>query len=128
MVDTSTATAGVVLFAHGARDPQWAQPFRSIREQVRVLHPDARVELAFLELMAPDLTQCVQQMIGQGIRHVSVVPLFMAQGGHLKEDLPVMVQRLQAAHPEVTIHVTPAIGESPMLLAAIAGWVVQQTR
>jgi sirohydrochlorin cobaltochelatase len=123
---TPATDSAIILFAHGARDPQWAEPFQRIREQVRALRPGVPVELAFLELMEPGLTECVASLAAQGARHMTLVPLFMAQGGHLKKDLPRLVEALQADHPGVSIKVTPAIGESPTLLAAIAGWVVQQ--
>ena len=120
------APHAVILFAHGARDPQWAEPFRRIREQVSLQQPGLRVELAFLELMAPNLSQCVHELARDGVRQMTLVPLFMAQGGHLKKDLPPMVRELENAHPGLRIHVTSAIGESAPLLSAIASWVVQQ--
>ena len=46
---------GIVLFAHGARDPRWAAPFEAVALRVRAQRPDARVALAYLELMAPTL-------------------------------------------------------------------------
>lgn len=118
----------LVLFAHGARDPQWAEPFHRIREQVGALSPGLRVELAFLEHMTPDLTHCVGGLVRDGVRRVTLVPLFMAQGGHLKKDLPCLVHDLENAHPGLSIETTPAIGESAPLLAAIAAWAVQQVR
>lgn len=123
---TDSRQHAVILFAHGARDPQWAEPFRRIREQVSLLRPELRVELAFLELMAPNLSQCVHELARDGVRQMTLVPLFMAQGGHLKNDLPPMVHELEKAHTGLRIHVTPAIGESALLLSAIASWVAQQ--
>ncbi len=123
-----SAAHTIILFAHGARDPQWAEPFERIRDQVKRLRPEVQVVLAFLELMEPDLPGCVASLVQQGVRRMTLVPLFMAQGAHLKQDLPLLVKALQVDHPGVTLHVTPAIGESATLLMAIATWVDQQTR
>jgi sirohydrochlorin cobaltochelatase len=117
---------GIILLAHGARDPQWAEPFHSIRDHVEKLSPNATVQLAYLELMEPRLKNAVSDLVGQGVAQMTLVPLFMAQGGHLKEDLPKLVAEIKATHPAVTITITQALGESPALLAAIAQWVVQQ--
>lgn len=122
----SAAGRAIILFAHGARDPQWAEPFLRIRERAMALRPGVPVALAFLELMEPGLTDCVADLAAQGARNMTLVPLFMAQGGHLKKDLPRIIAALQADHPGVSIEVTPAIGESAALLSAIAAWVVQQ--
>ncbi|MHB8353923.1 MAG: sirohydrochlorin chelatase [Burkholderiales bacterium] len=121
------ADSAIILFAHGARDPQWAEPFQRIREQVEGMHPGVPVALAFLELMEPGLSECTASLVVQGARNITLVPLFMAQGGHLKKDLPHLIAALQADHPGVSIAVTPAIGESATLLSAIATWVVQQS-
>ena len=51
----------IILFAHGARDPEWAAPFVIIRRQLQAARPDAQVELAFLELRTPWLGGAVGQ-------------------------------------------------------------------
>ncbi len=124
---TRTANRAVVLFAHGARDPQWAEPFHRIRQQVMVLSgPDLRVELAFLELMEPSLEDCVRSLWHQGVGILTLVPLFMAQGGHLKKDLPRLVEALQEECRGLHVRITPALGESSELILAMADWVVRQ--
>ena len=45
----------LILFAHGARDPNWALPAQRVAEETRRLRPDALVSVAFLELMTPTL-------------------------------------------------------------------------
>ncbi len=118
-------TKGLILFAHGARDAQWAEPFRHIQQRVSALCPESRVELAFLELMTPSLAACVEQLVAAGLLQITLVPLFMAQGGHLKKDLPQLIETIRNHHPHCSIRVTQAIGESPELLQAIALWVAQ---
>lgn len=117
----------IVLFAHGARDPQWAEPFHRIRQQVMTLSGhDLKVELAFLELMEPSLEDCVRSLWHQGVRAITLIPLFMAQGGHLKKDLPLRVRALQEECEGLLVRVTPALGESSELIWAMADWVVRQ--
>src|SRR6186713_3590009 len=83
-----TKTSALILFAHGAREPGWAEPFRTMRDKVAASRPDLSVELAFLELMSPALGDCVDGLAAAGHERVTVAPLFLAMGGHLKEDLP----------------------------------------
>jgi len=117
---------GIVLFAHGARDPEWAAPFQRIAARLREARPNLRVQLAFLELMQPALADAVAGMAAEGITHITLVPLFLAQGGHLKEDLPRLLDDVRRRYPSVTIHVTQAIGDSAVLTAAIADWALAQ--
>jgi len=124
-MNPKSATA-ILLFAHGARDPGWAEPFRRIAARLRAGQPGLRVELAFLELMDPKLGDAVAALAGEGISRITLVPLFLAQGGHLKEDLPRLLDDIQKRHPGVRIDVTPAIGDSEDLTAAIADWALVQ--
>lgn len=111
---------GVLLFAHGARDPRWAEPFRRILDRLRTAEPGLPAELAFLELMAPDLAGGVAALAARGCRSVVVVPLFLGTGGHLREDLPRLLDAAARAHPGVAIRAVPAIGEQDAVADAIA--------
>jgi sirohydrochlorin cobaltochelatase len=124
-LSANPATA-ILLFAHGARDPSWAEPFRRIVVRLRHKQPAMRVELAFLEMMQPTLAAAVGGLAADGIRHITVVPLFLAQGGHLKEDLPRLLDDIRRHHPALRIDVTPAIGDSEDLTNAIADWAFDQ--
>jgi sirohydrochlorin cobaltochelatase len=120
--------SAIILFAHGARDPEWATPFHRIAGRLRDQCPDTRVELAFLEFMQPALDGAVGMVVAEGIRRITLVPLFLAQGGHLKQDLPRLLDNIRSRHPDVRIDVTPAIGDALELTAAIADWALAQHR
>lgn len=115
---------GVVLFAHGARDPEWARPFEAIRDRIRTTRPECPIELAYLEIMNPPLDQAIANLIGKGASAITVFPIFMAQGGHLKQDIPRILAAIRAANPHVPISLESAVGDVPELLDAIAGWVM----
>jgi len=110
----------LILFAHGARDPGWARPFEALRGRMRALAPEVPTELAYLEFMQPTLADAVSGLAARGICAITIVPVFLGQGDHLKRDLPVIVDGIRAAHPAVTINVTPPIGEQDAVIAAIA--------
>jgi sirohydrochlorin cobaltochelatase len=115
----------IILFAHGARDPDWAAPFNIIRRQLQSARPQTLVQLAFQDFMAPTLEQAVAQAVAGGARRVLLVPLFMAQGGHLKQDLPRLVAEIRGQHPQLEVRVMPAIGDAPEVLQAIGDWVLR---
>lgn len=113
-------TPAIVLFAHGARDPRWAEPFEAVAARMRAAAPDCQVALAFLELMPPTLAAAVERLAAAGATQIDVVPLFLGTGGHLRNDLPPLVAELRAAHPALAIHLHAAIGEHPAVAAAMA--------
>ena len=119
------ATA-ILLFAHGARDSSWAEPFRRIVARLGEKQPGIRVELAFLECMNPTIESAVAGLAAEDIAHITVVPLFLAQGGHLKQDLPRLLDDIRRQYSSLRIDVTPAIGDSEDLTNAIADWAFAQ--
>lgn len=118
------AQTSLVLFAHGARDPRWAEPFKRLQQLAQSQLPDVSVSLAFLELMEPRLPELVKQLVQDGCREVTVVPVFFGQGGHVLRDLPVMIEQLTQEYPGVAINAVPAVGEDAGVLNAIARYCI----
>ena len=116
------STAGVVLFGHGARDPEWAGPMARIREQMLARPGAPRVALAFLEFMRPSLAEAIAELAGAGVARIVVVPVFLAQSGHLKRDLPLLLDAARAAHPACDIGLAVAAGEDAGVIAAMAAY------
>lgn len=110
----------LILFAHGARDPAWADPMRRVQTAIRQRLDGVAVELAFLEFIAPTLTDCVTSLVGQGARRILVLPMFIAQGGHLKKDLPELLQKLRSTHENVEFSLAGAVGEQEIVVQAMA--------
>lgn len=110
---------GLILFAHGARDPRWATPFDEIARRVRAERPDLEVRLAYLELMAPDLPTAGDELAAAGCTQVSVVPMFLGTGGHVRRDLPQLLDRIRDAHPQLQVAAGPPIGEIDSVMQAM---------
>ncbi len=109
---------GLLLCAHGSRDPEWARPFERIAASLRGKLPAVAVGLAFLE-HGPSLDEVVAALVAKGAGSIRVVPLFLGQGGHVKQDLPRLVAA--AARSGVEIFLDKPIGEQPEIMEAIAG-------
>ena len=112
----------LILFAHGARDPRWAEPFCKLREMIGAMRPELDVSLAFLDFMEPRLPDRVRELAQAGCGVITVVPVFFGQGGHVLRDLPPMVDALRTTYPALRLSVAPAVGEDPDVLKAIASY------
>jgi sirohydrochlorin cobaltochelatase len=77
--------------------------------------------------MEPGLPDAVAKLALAGHRSITIAPLFMAQGGHLKHDLPKILDALRADYPKTEITLLPAIGDVDAIVDAIAGWLVGAT-
>ncbi|HKW37033.1 MAG TPA: CbiX/SirB N-terminal domain-containing protein [Burkholderiales bacterium] len=116
----------VILLAHGAREPEWARPFHAIRDRLR--SEGVRVELAYLELMEPSIGLAAQLLVAEGAKTITIVPLFLGQGKHLKRDLPGTIADLGRIHAGVMFRATAALGDEPEVLSAIISWVKRAAR
>jgi len=109
----------IILFGHGARDVRWREPFDRLASMWKMQHPNTAVELAFLELMQPSLEQAVASLSATGATEVVVVPVFFGQGGHLRNDFPVLLEACQKQFPAINLSAQPAVGEDVAVLQAI---------
>jgi sirohydrochlorin cobaltochelatase len=124
------ARSGILLFAHGARDPNWAKPFEAaaalLRKQSAMV--GGEVVLAFLEFMSPNILEAGKDLAERGCEQVTVVPLFLGAGGHVRKDLPKLLGDLSAQFPSVQWTLSPAVGETDILIQALAdaAWSLAQ--
>jgi len=109
----------IILFGHGARDLRWREPFDRLVLMWRNQHPNVLVELAFLEMMEPALDQAISALVQKGVAEVVVVPVFFGQGGHLRNDFPLLLDDCQKKFPEMKLSAMPAVGEDNAVLQAI---------
>lgn len=140
------AAHGLILFGHGARDARWREPFERLAQKLRaaraagdggvggggvggvgsVSSAAAPVSLAFLELMEPDLPTAIGQQVAEGCDVITVVPVFFGQGGHIRKDLPELIERCRALQPRVEIRCAVAVGEDDTVLDAVTQYCLRQ--
>jgi sirohydrochlorin cobaltochelatase len=112
---------GLLLFAHGARDPAWARPFELVTERLRAARPDTPLAMAYLEFMSPRIEEAAEQLAAAGCSRVHVLPLFLGTGGHVRRDIPPLLDRLRERHGAAIEWVLQApLGEQEAVLNAIS--------
>ena len=76
-------------------------------------------------MMQPSLEEAVLALITQGATQITVVPVFFGQGGHLRNDFPVLLEACREKFPQITLSATPAVGEDDAVLQAIVDFAAQ---
>ena len=103
----------LILIAHGSRDPKWRAPFERLTEALtKDLGADG-VRLAFMECTPPTLMDAAAEAAGLGAKHVRVLPLFLASGGHVDHDIPPLVDAAREAFPKIMFELLPPVGDHP---------------
>jgi sirohydrochlorin ferrochelatase len=66
-----------------------------------------------MEFASPTLEEMVQQLYTEGARYVRLLPLFLAKGSHLCQDVPAQLAQLKTKFPDLMIDLLPPVGENP---------------
>lgn len=77
---------GYILLSHGSKVKESNDASAKVLEEVRKTIKN--VQLAFLELAEPDFGSAVKALKESGMTHINVLPLFLAPGKHVREDVP----------------------------------------
>ena len=119
-MSTTSQKRGIVLFAHGSRDPLWHKPIEAVAAHIATLSPETPVVCAYLELSTPDLATATQALVDRGVQAVTILPMFLGVGKHAREDLPELVADLQSQYTNTQFLLKAAVGEDPRLVQLMA--------
>jgi sirohydrochlorin cobaltochelatase len=119
---------GVILLAHGARDPRWSEPFESLAARFHALAPEVPLALAYLDFMTPDLPEATRSLVARGCAEITVIPAFLGVGGHVRRDVPALIATIGRDHPGVAMHLAGALGEVASVQDAMAHAAVAAVR
>lgn len=117
----------IVLFGHGSRSTEYVESFERIRTAVRARNPDIAVELGFLELSSPSLSDTIDRLEKRGSARITLVPVFIGSGRHVREDLPQLLAATKDRHPHLAIRLAPPIGEAEEVIGAMADYAVRMS-
>ena len=103
----------LVVFAHGSADPRWRLPFEKLTASLAENLGGDKVRLAYMQFAHPSLADIALEAARDGKFHLRVLPLFLAAGGHMAEDIPFQIEAIQMSVPQVKIELLPPVGEHP---------------
>lgn len=111
------STVGVMVCGHGSRDVDAVEEFqRLVRALARRL-PEHPLESGFLEFARPILREGLDRLRRRGVDHVLAVPGMLFAAGHVKNDVPSVLNAYAAEHG-IRIEFGRDLGIDPKLLAA----------
>ena len=105
----------LILVDHGSRRAEAHEHLENIARAIQSEAPSFLVLAAHLELAPPSIEEAVAACAQRGVRDVWVVPMFLVPGVHLTRDIPARLEAAAFRHPEIAVHLAPAIGMSAAL-------------
>jgi len=113
---TDTIRPGLLLVGHGTREEVGQQEFLETTAILSKLLVDMPVEPCFLELASPDIATGVGRLVERGVSQMTVMPLMLLAGRHVRHDIPAETARASARFPLLKIRHAPHLGGCDGLL------------
>lgn len=117
----------LLVIAHGSHDPDNIADFRSLIDKVRT-RSQCPVEGAFLDYLEPGIPAGIESCRATGAERIWVVPCFLFEGRHVREDIPAILRRIGPKHPGVSIELTSCVGRDAALGDLFAARVAEAER
>lgn len=113
-----TKKIGVMVCGHGSRDEDAIREFNTVAQGIRARLPHYDVESGFLEFATPVIRDGLEQLRRRGNELVLGVPGMLFAAGHVKNDVPSVLNTYERQHPEMEIRFARDLGIDDRLLRA----------
>ena len=117
---------GVMVCGHGSRDERAVTEFARVAKGLRKLMPEMPVEYGYLEFATPIIRDGLDRLRDQGVTRVLAVPGMLFAAGHVKNDIPSVLNTYAAQNEGVTIELGKELGIDPKMMHA-AGARIRET-
>ena len=97
------ANTGIMLCGHGSRDEGAVREFGAVADALRRRFPDNMVEHGFLEFARPIIRDGLDKLRAQKLDRVIAVPGMLFAAGHVKNDVPSVLNTYMAKHQDMPI-------------------------
>ncbi len=116
--------SAIFLAGHGSRSAKAGREFETAVHDLRkaVAVP---VEYGYLEFATPTIGDALGQLAAQGAKHIRVIPGMLFAAGHVKNDVPSVINTFAQQHPDVTLTLGKPCGFEPALMR-LAGLRIEQ--
>jgi len=92
------ARIGVMVCGHGSRDGAAVEEFQGLVRKLAQRLPEHPLESGFLEFARPIIREGLDRLRRRGVDHVLAVPGMLFAAGHVKNDVPSVLNAYAAEH------------------------------
>jgi sirohydrochlorin cobaltochelatase len=100
---------GMIVVGHGSRSKDARDVFLEIVEGFRG-SMSMEVEGCFMEISQPFIPETINKLYTKGIKEITVVPCFLFNGIHIREDIPQILAAEKNKYSDLKISMAQPIG------------------
>ncbi len=79
---------GILVIGHGSRLQYNKEVILEIADIIAKKHPDDVIRVGFVEHSDPKIKEAIKEFSDTGVTRIAAVPVFIASGVHITEDIP----------------------------------------
>lgn len=111
---------GILLLAHGSREEATEITMEKITGYVKEELSLDNVVCAYLQFSEKTLEWGINTLIEKGAKDIKVVPYFLFEGVHIKEDIPEEINKILEHHSDIKITLGKTLGDDRRLGTILA--------
>ncbi|RXJ87615.1 sirohydrochlorin chelatase [Arcobacter sp. CECT 8985] len=115
----------LILIAHGSRlessNKEVIRLVKKLKEQNN--SKNLNIGYSFLELTEPSIEDSVKKQILLGSKKITLLPYFLAEGKHVKDDIPKEVNYLKNKYKDIDFELLPHLGANNGIINLILSCV-----
>lgn len=123
MATHENARTGVMLCGHGSRDTGAIEEFAAVAATLTQRLVPFETEYGFLEFSSPIIREGLDRLRTRGVCRILAVPCMLFAAGHVKNDIPSVLNTYAAQYPDTVIHYGRDLGLDMGLVRA-AGEII----
>lgn len=106
----------LILVSTGTGESRAAEAMLRLRKRLQMSRGDVDVSIAFLDTCPPSGPQVLSVLAARGVHEVVFVPTDLSRATEVSDEVTELMQRAQAAHPQMRFALARPIGPAVELL------------
>lgn len=116
------------MLAHGSRTADARAAFARLARTVCAAPALRGLPAPLFQFGMEGLPAALDTLAARGETDIAVLPFFLFSGFHLRQTVPALLARWQAAHPDVRVTLLPPFGQDAQVAALLAGQAARAAR
>lgn len=110
---------GILILAHGSKKKETEEILNSLVDKVKYKTGEELVVPSYLQFSEENLEKGVELLVSRGAKNIRIVPMFLFDGVHVREDIPNELNELKERFPGIEIKMGRHIGDDDKLVDII---------
>ncbi len=105
----------LLVVGHGSKSKEANEQMLQVVDLTAQKSDFGAVKGAFMELAEPSIEVVLKELYDANFRKITVLPYFLYNGMHIREDIPEILNKEKANYPDLEIDFAKPIGYEPLI-------------